>query len=823
MTARPGPVSPARQVRLTTAPILSLIARLYVLIAVALLPAIAILIGNELVLRAEREARARSEALRLAQFVASEMDRLIEGGRALLQTAAQLPRVRSAEPAACGEIVGELIAPFPRFASMIVVGAGGSVLCAADKLPGAGLTQIDRTWLTAALRRQAFTVGAYRLPEGQSVPVLVLSLPFRGASGELAGVVALGVDIERLRREIAARPLPAGGSVSILDREGVILIRSPNPELVGGTLPAAFRWMLDAVEPGTTEGMGLDGVTRIGGYVPPARTSGLLVTVALARDEALAGVDAASRRGMALILIGTALAALTAWIGGQRFIRQPVQRLIEAAERVTRGEPPGALGAIRGTELATLAHSFERMARTLQVREEQLTESEARLRRAIEGAVVPILFHAEDGEILAVSDGLLRITGYRREQLHRHADWARLAYRERAAELAALIERRFAGIRFPAAEQAVHVADGGTRVWRIDTAPPERLGDGRLCLFEIMSDVTELRLHEAALQLGEQRLRLALAAGRMSVWSWPPGAQEVDWADALTSQLRLSAESPPASAFALLHAEDGEAVRAGLEAARTRRTGWQAEFRAMQPDGGVVWLSARGNVVAESDAEDDPGQASGPAMVGVMWDISLRKQAEQRQQLLVAELDHRVKNVLTVVQSIAALSMRHVDTLAAFQASFTGRLHALSLAHDALARRRWEGVDLASLITATLAPYDLARVTIAVPALVLPAAQAQPLALALHELATNAAKHGALASPTGRLALAGTITDGRLTLVWSETGGPPVWRPERQGFGTALITHMLPQQTGGEVLMDWRPSGLVCRMVIPQETTPPAA
>jgi len=432
------------------------------------------------------------------------------------------------------------------------------------------------------------------------------------------------------------------------------------------------------------------------------------------------------------------------------------------------------------------------------------------------------MFHAEDGEILAVSQGLLRITGYRREQLQRHADWARLAHGERAAELAGIVERRFAGIHFPAAERVIHIADGRTRVWRIDTAPPERLGDGRLCLFEIMSDVTELREHEAALQLSEQRLRLALAAGRMGVWSWPPGALEVDWNDALASLLALpGGAAMPLSGFAQIHQDDREEVRSGLAAALARGAGWRAEFRAVPPDGGVVWLSARGNVIPQGDAAGD-GDGRPHAMVGVMWDISLRKQAEQRQQLLVAELDHRVKNVLTVVQSIAALSMRHVDTLTEFQESFTGRLHALSLAHDALARRHWEGVDFASLIEATLAPHDLARVTIAVPALALPAAQAQPLALALHELATNAAKHGALSRATGRLDLAGTITEGSLTLVWSETGGPIVRHPERQGFGAALIMHVLPQQTGGKISMDWRPGGLVCRIVMPRDEVVPA-
>jgi PAS domain S-box-containing protein len=207
---------------------------------------------------------------------------------------------------------------------------------------------------------------------------------------------------------------------------------------------------------------------------------------------------------------------------------------------------------------------------------------------------------------------------------------------------------------------------------------------------------------------------------------------------------------------------------------------------------------------------------------GIVRDISERKQAEERQVLLRRELNHRVKNILAVVQGVALLTGRRAESLEAFLQSFQGRLEALAGANELLVREGWQTSDLDALLRRALLPHGLdgeARFVLRVESLPVDAALAQNLALALHELATNAAKHGALSLPAGRVVIeAGPVqgSDGTvLRLVWREQGGPPVVAPGHQGFGTRLLGQLFEQQHDGRVALDWRADGLVCRIAVP--------
>jgi PAS domain S-box-containing protein len=802
---------------------LSLVARLYLLVALALLPAVAIQVWNEAAFRAEREAGARGEALRLAQFAAGEVRRLIATGRVILASAAVAPALRARDKAACDELAARLLGEVDGFAGLLAVDAAGGPFCAAGE--GAG-PAVDPAWLAAPEAQAGFRSAGLPPTAPGGRPVLLLSRPFAAADGGVGGgVVGVTVDLARLRADLARRALPPDGSMTINDHTGLILVRFPSSELEGGRMSAAFDYMLTAQAPGTTEGLGPDGVWRVGGYVPPAAGDGLLVSVALSRDRIMAPVDAATRRGALLIALGAAVAATAVAVGGRRLVQRPVRRLASAFARLARGEAVEPVDLPGGrSELGRLGAAFSTMAATLRAREEALIESEQRFRRAVERAVVPIMFHAEDGEILAVSDGLVAITGYRRERLDRFPAWARLAYGERAPAMAAVVERRFAGERFAPIEREVRTADGRSRIWLFDIGPPQRLGDGRLCLVAILSDVTALHEQAAALRASEERLRLALAAGRMGVWHERLDTGEATWSEAA---FRLFGVEPgrfdPAGFRALVHPEDRARLDAGRAAAMERHEDWRDEFRVILPDGGERWLAGRGSYAR--DAAGEP-----VAVTGVSWDITERKLAEERQLVLLQELNHRVKNVLAVVQSIATLSLAHAASLQAFRQGFTGRLQALVVAHDALVARRWEGAGLVELVRGILAPYadagapaagDRARVD--VPDVTLERAAAQALALALHELATNAAKHGALSRPEGTVTVAAAVAAGALTVTWRERGGPPVLPPAATGFGTVLVTRFLPMQTRGRVDLDWRPEGLVCTIVLPLTPLQPAA
>jgi len=196
--------------------------------------------------------------------------------------------------------------------------------------------------------------------------------------------------------------------------------------------------------------------------------------------------------------------------------------------------------------------------------------------------------------------------------------------------------------------------------------------------------------------------------------------------------------------------------------------------------------------------------------------------ALDRQAILAREVDHRAKNALAVVQSI--LHLTRSDDVPGYVAAVEGRIRALSRAHDLLSHSRWEGANLGRLVDEELEPYrtsDPERIVTLGPPIVLQPSVAQTLALALHELATNAAKYGALSQPRGRVRIEWELSPQSLRLVWLESGGPTVGRPATQGFGTKLINSSIQGQLNGRVTFDWRASGLRCELSILRDVQPP--
>ena len=196
-------------------------------------------------------------------------------------------------------------------------------------------------------------------------------------------------------------------------------------------------------------------------------------------------------------------------------------------------------------------------------------------------------------------------------------------------------------------------------------------------------------------------------------------------------------------------------------------------------------------------------------------DITASKQAEAQIRHLARETEHRTKNILATVN--AAVQLTHAENVAEFKKSIEGRIQALANVHRLFVESRWAGAELHELVGEELAPYrrgDGTRISIEGPKLLLEPNAAQTLAVVCHELATNAAKYGALSVADGRVAVTWTSTpDCRLVLRWNETGGPPVTTPTREGFGTRVVGKMV-QQYKGDVRFDWRPEGLTCEVAM---------
>ncbi|MGK7867423.1 PAS domain S-box protein [Falsiroseomonas sp. E2-1-a20] len=249
----------------------------------------------------------------------------------------------------------------------------------------------------------------------------------------------------------------------------------------------------------------------------------------------------------------------------------------------------------------------------------------------------------------------------------------------------------------------------------------------------------------------------------------------------------------------------------------------EAEFRLLHADGTEAWVRASASISAR-DAEGRPLR-----VVSVVRDITRRKRSEEARSLLAREVDHRAKNVLAVVQ--AALRLTPRDNLATYIQSIQGRVAALARAHTMLAEAQWSGADLRSLAEAELRAFlpmtsgdagaprgAVPRAVLAGPFVMLSPGAAQALSMVLHELATNAIKHGALSAAGGSVDLAWLAggPDGMLRLDWTERGGPRIEQPPSvQGFGSRLIAATLKGQLGGTVQMLWQPDGLACHIAIP--------
>jgi PAS domain S-box-containing protein len=319
-------------------------------------------------------------------------------------------------------------------------------------------------------------------------------------------------------------------------------------------------------------------------------------------------------------------------------------------------------------------------------------------------------------------------------------------------------------------------------------------------------------LERSTIQLveSEQRRSMAIAAGKMGSWDW-------DWVNGHwtwdAGQYRIFGVDPrdfaltSANIQPLMHPEDLERLRQALANFESGARSHEAEFRIRRPDGEIRWCA--GTAVA---SVDNRGRIM--RLCGVTVDITERKRAEERQNLLAREVDHRAKNALALAQSIVRLT-RSSD-MKDYVRAVEGRITALARVHTILSLSNWEGAEIGRLIDEELVPYaNGEQIELRGPQLRLPPATAQTLALALHELVTNSAKYGALSALSGRLLVRWEVPGDVLQLSWEERGGPVVEKPISRGFGTRSVIASIESQLGGRAEFDWRPEGLVCRLSVP--------
>ncbi len=308
-------------------------------------------------------------------------------------------------------------------------------------------------------------------------------------------------------------------------------------------------------------------------------------------------------------------------------------------------------------------------------------------------------------------------------------------------------------------------------------------------------------------------LRFALEAANVGIWHWDVQTGRVHWSDILEGIHGLPRGSfggDFGSFLADVDPRDRETVMARIEDVVARGGDYRIEYR-LAGSGGERWVEGKGRMVLD-------GQGRPLRMTGVCMDVTERKRAEQRLELVLLELRHRVKNMLAVVQSVASQTLRHGGSLEAFADAFQGRLVGLAGAHDLLVETNWAGTGLRALILAQLAPFleRQDRLKLAGEDVMLPSKAVLSVGMTLHELATNAAKYGALSTDAGTVEVSWCEVDAaggqQVALLWQERGGPRVSPPGRRGFGTRLIETGIVHELDGAVALAFEPHGVRCEL-----------
>ena len=333
-----------------------------------------------------------------------------------------------------------------------------------------------------------------------------------------------------------------------------------------------------------------------------------------------------------------------------------------------------------------------------------------------------------------------------------------------------------------------------------------------------MQDITMARRVEDAWREGVQRLAATYAHAAIGISEVDEDGRLLRVNETTCSITGYSREELlQMSIFDITHPDDLARDRSEYgKQSEGDAEGYVTEKRLIRKDGHPIWIDVRSSTVRD---------AAGRFLYGirVVHDITDRKEAELRQKLLLDELNHRVKNTLATVQSLATQTLRGAGSPEQFRRTFEARIVALSRTHDLLTSRSWRHADLKEIVSQQLTPYalNLTRLVVQGDAVALTPRAALTLSMVFHELATNAAKYGALSTPVGRVEVRWTVvpTDApgaprRVKLTWSEADGPAVALPERQGFGSRLIERST-QELDGEAALEFLASGLHYRLDIP--------
>jgi two-component system sensor histidine kinase/response regulator len=377
---------------------IGLTGRILILVIFAVVPALVIQAWNEYDLRIAREADIRQQVVQTTKQFGEEIGELREGARQLLLALAQLNTVRTRQPGACSPLFAKLKARFANYGLLGAADTSGRILCTSE--PTSYSSVAEQPFFERAMAQPGLAVGNYWVDPANGQRMIHFAERFEDDDGRVAGIVFAGLDLAWLSDHLKERGLSSTASILIADREGNIIARLPHPELlVGKNMRKSHEAIMDGEQPGWEEAVGVDGTTRIFGYVPPALSpKDFFLSAGQTKAEAFAAIDSATRRGIGLILAGLLAAVYAAWAGGRSFIRRPIDGLLSVAAEWRKGNY-GARAHLedRSSEIGRLGAAFNEMADALAARhaaqesaEEELRELNATLESRIEQRTVEL-------------------------------------------------------------------------------------------------------------------------------------------------------------------------------------------------------------------------------------------------------------------------------------------------------------------------------------------------------------------------------------------------------------------------------------------------
>ena len=361
----------------------------------------------------------------------------------------------------------------------------------------------------------------------------------------------------------------------------------------------------------------------------------------------------------------------------------------------------------------------------------------------------------------------------------------------------------------------IHRADTGEVRWlmahgRATFATTDE-GPRAISYVGTLQDITEQKRAEEATKESEARLKLAISAGEMAVWELDVKTETITPSPELNALYGFPSDAHPKLAEFRARYAPGERERIEIEAAEVlKRGGTQLNFETKHiwPDGTIKWFAIRAQIV--NDAAGLPER-----VIGVVMDITQRRFTEDRLALVARELEHRVKNSLAVIQTLATQTFKPTRPYPDALKAFTGRLQALSTATDVITRTDWSNGSVLRVVEQVVGPYrDEAedRFVLAGSDVAAPSKVVIGIGMAVHELCTNSLKYGALSGAAGKVSLSWAENDGWLDMEWREMGGPPVIGFPKAGFGTRLLRKGIFEGAAGSVDLQFLPTGVLCRI-----------